>query len=89
MERLVIRISKSKAWMVQRTDGCVICEQIHSNNGLGLALVALTASWVLVRGNDNGMAQSLQRTSQKEKRQNRQGCPWAVAVWAEWQVSYA
>lgn len=45
MERLVIHLSKSKAWMAPRTDGCAICKQIHSNNGLRLAVVAPKASW--------------------------------------------
>lgn len=55
MERLVIHLSKSKAWMAQRTDGCAICKQIHSNNGLGLAVAAWeqTGAATLVKGSDN------------------------------------
>lgn len=37
---MVIHISESEAWTVERADGCAICKHIHSNNGLELPSVA-------------------------------------------------
>lgn len=58
LERLAIHISKSKAWMVKGADGCAICKQIHSNNGLGFGGIQESGAAMLAQGNDNGMAES-------------------------------